>query len=1834
MAKTQKKPESRQARYRRKYGWRMFFFSGKAIVVAGGLLAMLSVAIWFFFTLPNAPPALCVLTVGESNSGRVDADWMGTHWSPLVADPSLTPVIRINSADGSTANLRLNSKSKLQFAGPDGNLLIVYWSPLVAAKTESGVSTPVVYLPFDDRNHSNAQQEFQSYHRVPSTEDSKNAVSKDPPNANAWRNFFDVLDAVVDLGNDADRNLLKVIRRADKKTILLVCDLQTLEFPTSNQSFQFQSDFCLAVQSGWADWMARSGTNDVNIAVCLSNGSFQRNEFDLPDADRASSLATIFRSQFEAVYAGLDKSANGTDDVLSWNDFKTQMRAGVVQRAHVLKTAQEPVFLAAPNLEFDIRKIGANETKVDFLKPRQRDSGQSIDALWQKLADRKGDLLLRNPARYQEALVCLLRLEQLWMAGLTTENGGKTRFNEFDKLTNHVEGLCARDEPSPTITLHEAATQFSRNSNPSLNFDTAATSIFTGQRLIEFFDLLTGKSKVNSEGDSGTDAVPPARSTEKSGGNVTTTPAAGVEPAPIVENKPSAPTKPDPDAAKALWDAEFAAVRVEPAVQVFLFWKRLCAEPDGRLLTQDRLKKLIEFLAGNDWAFADSPTRLYWSEIAHMKRLADDLIWKGYEEYPGTVLLSLQVRDIANQFAAQVCPVLLNESLESQPAADSKSRFQARFADLEQRRRLVEDQIFANSYENTNGELRPLISEYNSLLADYEKFRSAVYDANEKAVLAPHFQRYVIESVCNRLLGLPDELAATGSDDSTKEKTPAAPPAATPAPSPDSSERWLKLLAPEQAWAKFDRMPPGSGYDFLAARSTDLSAKESAIAAGFDEPFHRGWASTPTKDREKLRSKKDDIEAFRLSLRLLLYPAALDDLKTSEIRSIIVNAKSTTRQPLDRNLKLDNAKQEQTIKSLATVLADSVSTIRPPNSEKPAVDRTALQVVCDSAQQSHIAWNGFAKPPSTAMPQTSLSATSVDCSSDCDREWIAASERYHELRLRRVLLDFWANKFDRGGYYFAEAATRILKSWPGETGIERHGPLLDPYVHFADGFSFGKDRQLQAADGASKNSINPKLEYLGQPLDFPGESVARLSMSAKSRSAVKGWAFQREPVEPGQLDLNEYAADVDVYFRGLRTPSIAVKWFKAHVPILSTASMSFTPQPLPPQIVIRNTNPIINDIVFVLDCSSSMNEEVKLGDGSTPSRLTMLKRSLTAFINRAAQERNCRVQFVVFGCEYKPDDNSFLPPVSNSWGKLPEYIPQSIDTELLAPEQVYRFPKSLIESEPLLTTENQAAFEDAIKGIELKSQAYTPLFFSIGLARKLFRGEPKLLVVVSDGIDFPRIHPSIESLPDDLPAERRQKNDLITRYNQLTSLQMLPDRPENSGHESASKWLKSELEKLDLDVRYFNFEKSVEPSKTEIESIAKQVKSAAQLEEETNNLRARKQLRSDIMTSLTNSTSYLEDSGNLEQFFADIAPETRGRVDLKNSESDLIEETLRFVSGKIDSPKQVAFGQVPVRSDYSIRLTQKRSGDSNQEGLRFPLDGTFFPQFRGGELLEFDFDEQQHALSLRNFSPSEARFVQADNCRQFADGTWSKLDTTGDSMEFLFWSGNELVPTGRPDFAVVELQAPDRAGRLILQDNDWDTSTLKNVVRSRFPRIPAEFSRDKPWIKKDGLILTLTKLRFSPDGAMPSSWKKLAVPSNKMSLGELLVGKPNELVPWVVSVDKDSEPSGEIAVTVRLFIDNPPVDPVDRDVSVERRVEGLVVQLADKNDQSLTANRVKRVSEFEDGRLIRVTHTFTFSRAADFSVRIIELDAAKSDPESESIDFNNVKQQHVISKIP
>ena len=1304
---------NRRAKYQRASVFANLKFGFKLLLFAGGLALLVGVLVWFLSSY-NRTSTLAL------NPDREPQTW-GTSNAPLLSEQEDQAQVIFVLDDG---QIRLEAKpqkdeDQVQFGGP-GKSLVLFSSLRTGVRRVASdaagaggvnsngdaadLSVPMVLLPSSKTDPGNAT-----------------AVEQLGGSGKDWVPFGDLLDAIVEYASEAKRDRF-IFNFGRQRRLLLVfeCnDYEPIASPANPDDFAGLAQQVFDEKS--AEWKQAGLLDRMDIFAWLSHGTLQRNNL----MDRSAESRSIFRHFVELGLSQADSFGN-RDRKLQYNEYRDYVERQVAGNAQRLKTWQKPVVMHASQgepLDFEILQLDKLENPESFLfraaerKPLENDTNQSLDNLWQRLEVQRRPILLEAPSQYQQCLFQLVQMERLWSRGLLAST-------EYDQLTKNVnailEGFESRygSEGPGSLPVHllQGEAQVAR----------ALTCSLWESR---YDQLLAGESAVDAIGILRNFVEPDAEALRE---ELQASQAA--DPSTTIEEK----------VARELANRNAKRAEALDKLSAEKLWLALCGEGAGPLLSEEILRGIVYGVRIGDGVHAglgslepNGPSDgLLWMEMAFLKRLADELDWgalSGPAGSPEAVQLAIKCRSQSARIWATLHPGLY-------------AGFDTQLAELERQQRLLEDRLLANDFEGLRDAFGQLGADYDALAANYAKLEREVLRQRRNLIEAPHRLKFFVDTW---------ESQYCGSLEPTLE------PAGFKELFGQYLERWQSLR-------QFQAVN-GDNTAALARLNADLEQLWQEAAAG-KTSFH---PVSPEQSQQLSQGVKlDNAEDWTLVSRLLQSPF-YSAVERAQNRVKWQSAAGQSAEPVDSTPELDDELAQRPLACLqlrkamlqkageSARMAELYHVPRPPGIEPGNPGAFNLP---DSLAVVH---NQFEVQPESAGPALAERAAL----------W-PACQRYCQAHVDRVVLDFWAlgDNSDRPQQvktnYFADMAELLATrhaSLSKRLDRDFRAPLepldlglLTAAKSVAAGF--GQAWQVLRPDPQQPLAVlglNPQVDLNPPALVGPRTNVyafarfyfrldelrrdGRTAIGERQteRDPLGSWSKQDVPLLPGM------GQRLTIAWRGhefstMLTPA---------PPRRPTEESTFRivdnlRSPDNPKIEVVRVNPRLQaNIVLVLDCSSSMRDDVDrdlLPEGFDPRpKSTIALDAINELLRDLAGQRAYRLNMIAFGAsnDYKiGDKQDFDLPVSYSdrWtirGDLGEDKPEKNLVRL-----------NLAEASEVFDEQARVRMQQALE--ELRGNngkrgfvGQTPLYFAMdrGIDQlvEMQQGDEKsILVVISDGLDY------------------------------------------------------------------------------------------------------------------------------------------------------------------------------------------------------------------------------------------------------------------------------------------------------------------------------------------------------------------------------------------------------------------------------------------------------------------------------------------------------------------
>ncbi|MFK7767205.1 MAG: hypothetical protein AB8B55_08280 [Mariniblastus sp.] len=459
------------------------------------------------------------------------------------------------------------------------------------------------------------------------------------------------------------------------------------------------NEFISLCKKQWARSQAELN-EEFDVFVWLSHSEGQKSYYD----SSYDLVDSIFKRRFEFGITGdvLNLKNRKSKRDIYYSDLKRYMLQWVQSDSDVHKLAQTPSFLEpAGELDFamlrlkDSAKASAKVGAIFDYPARKKElqnGMEDLDSLWGRYESvkRNAGWTLENPLLSQRATMLLLQLERLWFVG-------RAESTLFSDLHGELQSILETETTIQPVK-HTAYDGWAAAANK--NFDSFdLTNWLPAPPLAEGEELPLAEEIA-------------AKKVEK-------------ERKETVEQWQS--TNSDWAGAMGLWvairdakDDDVTLSNIAVALSQISDGQRYVSHADS----------------------AEGLSKICWNEIAYLERLVGELRWPTDEnerkEFGELVQLSIKNRDLANEFAAKLAPALTLE-------------FKQAFGEYENRRRVLEDRLFANDFvvgqKSLKSELRELQREYEKLLKRHEDLKREFERLQSALISAPHDLRYAMESL-------------------------------------------------------------------------------------------------------------------------------------------------------------------------------------------------------------------------------------------------------------------------------------------------------------------------------------------------------------------------------------------------------------------------------------------------------------------------------------------------------------------------------------------------------------------------------------------------------------------------------------------------------------------------------------------------------------------------------------------------------------------------------------------------------------------------------------------------------------------------------------------------------------------------------------------------------------------------------------------------------------------------------------------------------------------------------------------------------------------------------
>jgi hypothetical protein len=1011
--------------------------------------------------------------------------------------------------------------------------------------------------------------------------------------------------------------------------------------------------FIELVRQQWAANQAELNQG-AQLFLWLSHDQGQKSYLD-SDPEHVESF---FKHRFELAITGDVVLHNSGDLTVGYSDLKRYLQRWVASDASVHKLAQTPVFLEPAGFQgdpdFELLEFNTSTPEPQlgklFSYPK-RSATTTPDGQWQQLQRiaQADHWSVQNPLALQRAYLLLSQLERLWLAGLQETD-------LYNELTNQLE--TALDSKATIsrfrLTLRDQLDQQQGTAPEPFDLNWLITVPETGDG-----DQLRAAKQQN-------------QSLQER-----------------IEN----------------WQTENADWRGALGLWLALI--------DGQQppLTDDLLARanatltspMKNCLDGNEPGTATA--QIPWNEVAFLDRIDQELIWPDsgskLNAMQAALRLALRNRDLANQFAARISPVLTE-------------KLSGRFNSLESQRRLMEDQLFAHELGNLESDLSRLNNEYQLLLADHDRWVNAMEQLQDQLLTAPHAIRYSLESLSS--------VAWQASSTDPLEQAVEHFQRQLLTPQRGVLDRWQAA-----GIARVDQLQAGDVSEFAIPWETLFPASNSANDVGSAVDF----ALAPQIDVPRLTdSMGEDGAATQLQVsdgnllarRGLFWPGM--KLRT---RALIHAALASPESRVDLSRNADNgqtspdaAQPSRRGEFLQRVYGRTELTDR-----FLAADTEPLVYSVDQTPKGDE--NFFIRVAAGAHHRSIGSWRSDQNTLQMGVALNDFRSRWSSLMFERTAADLWATPEVESGIPFVETALTSLQNtiqsrvqtfkgpsaklesavrdvWQ-QGGGQRWGETIDQVQRFGQAyanFQWDPD-QGQATNDDLKPFFGPGRQSMEFAL-YPPRDLQRVG-AAKFDQGV----LSQPPFDADQMV---------VYLRGFkRSLGIVRKQQEAREISLETRLPVSRARDVIVTVERADEGPINGHVTLAIDCSASM---------VNGKRMERAKRDVDAFLEDVARRGDIAVSLVAFGVadQYSVDDNRFVK-VNSLDPKQLDFWKRTGDPDVWT----YRANGRIVNPDSL------AGFQDAVK--QLNPRGETPILDALDVALPKVAGENQnLVVLLTDGFEF------------------------------------------------------------------------------------------------------------------------------------------------------------------------------------------------------------------------------------------------------------------------------------------------------------------------------------------------------------------------------------------------------------------------------------------------------------------------------------------------------------------
>ena len=1316
---------SRRTKYRRASAMANITFAVKLVLFGVGVISLVGLIVWLM-GMNNTTSTLPL------NPG-VTADQWQTSNPVLTARAEDQAQVFFSREDGEIT-LDVDPQTladQVQFGGP-GKTLVLISSLTSAVRVDASAQdgtlqeTPVVFLPSSKSDSQNQETAIEQLHGT----------------SDEWVPFGTLLDRLVQFGENTrqDRFFTSFGRR---KRLLLIFELNDYDPITAPGS---PHDFSKLAQEAFEElkptWQESGALESMDVFIWLSHGQLQRNNL----MDRSSASRSIFRHFVELGLTQADRLGN-KDKKLQYVEYRDYVKNHVRGNAIRLKAWQSPVFLdasmdGAPK-DFDILNVPGGEQDFVFVAPdrKQVDEEQaqkakeSLNTLWARLENQRTPMLLEAPSQYQQCLYQLVRMEQLWLRGLNS--------SEYDELRNAVATCLSDyenrygDAAERSMPMHLLTGFSSSKGAIDRKWTTslweadyramrAATDDPPGtQELANFIEPDLNQIKQELE------LSPPADTQGKT----------------IDELAKTALAERQNERTKSL--SEMSAKTL---------WSALCQDKALPLLRRSVLQGIVHGVKIGDGTFAgfgnlgdigpDGDVGPAWVEFAFLQRVADELNWEALEGPDGSpeiLLHALVCRNLSGESWATIHPSLL-------------AGFAQPFEDLENRRRLLEDRMFANDFSGLRDDFGKLRADFTSFVQGYRDFQREVLRQRANLMLAPHQLKFVMSNwesrYCSGSVKVvpPMDVSNGDSDDQTQGFVSLVQ---------DYFDKWEDL----RNFNPVDISSLGK-LNLLNEEFEKLTRVEQVDSAGNGQlglwDLSPGFAIKRLEDQANL----DNAEGWAMISRLLPSPFFTAQQRRDFRANWLSSAGDAAAPDFSDEAELDkrfDGRPEDCIRVRQRLLqpAEPKSYLQVFHLPRPADQLTELsggeggQSGPSSESRFAVSHNLFEVRPFDASLRAS-ERTSL---------WPRLT-RYSQQSVDRVVEDFWALTDRTGGVrsYFADGAEIHRRRYAAlQSELQKIGqslPALDFQLLQAGNEVAGSfptawtpitenSRPPSVSIVRGSNNLRP-AEFLRRQMYDYALAHFRVDQIARDNQVSRG--PRRPVIGPWDqwntsVDLLKDPQRLHVGWRGHRFQldvGAAPPVQATETQIVDLNQELFSPPS--PVVELVRVNPALRaNVMLVLDCSSSMTQEItyeiRPENFDTRRKSEIALNAIEGLLGDLAAQRCYRLNMIAFGAS-----NDYRIQSKKNWDLPRSYVHWKVQDGAEAKPESNIVRLAGWNENSIFDDAAMQQIQQAIDELGGDDNTYgfvgqTPLYFAMDraideLERMKTGNEQNLLVVISDGLDY------------------------------------------------------------------------------------------------------------------------------------------------------------------------------------------------------------------------------------------------------------------------------------------------------------------------------------------------------------------------------------------------------------------------------------------------------------------------------------------------------------------